>query len=219
MTDGAENSSNLMHILDKDLERVIAEATKLQSQVLESIIGNKTDTAVREESQVTANTTSELMTDAEKQIRIHRSEKETFSKGIASIIYEPEKGENDNGDVIKQSDEKHDEEKNYSVDEIFEKSETIVCDKKTSEDNKPKVEDEEDMKALEQTLTPETKKSEVKTGKTIRKKKQNGVKKGPNFTLIGGQKVDLNTDKPQYLKLTLEQIQELAMRQKSGKIC
>ena len=219
MTDGAENSSNLMHILDKDLERVIAEATKLQSQVLESIIGNKTDTTVREESQVTANETSELMTDAEKQIRIHRSEKETFSKGIASIIYEPEKGENDNGDVIKQSDEKHDEEKNYSVDEIFEKSETIVCDKKTGVDNKLKVEDEEDMKAFEQTLTPETKKSEVKTGKTIRKKTQNGVKKGPNFTLIGGQKVDLNTDKPQYLKLTLEQIQELAMRQKSGKIC
>ena len=93
LTDGAENS-NLMHILDKDLERVIAEATKLQSQVLESIIGNKADTGVREESQVTANETSELMTDAEKQIRIHRSEKETFSKGIASIIYEPEKGEN-----------------------------------------------------------------------------------------------------------------------------
>ena len=216
LTDGAENS-NLMHILDKDLERVIAEATKLQSQVLESIIGNKADTGVREESQVTANETSELMTDAEKQIRIHRSEKETFSKGIASIIYEPEKGENDNGDDIKQSDEKHDKETNYSVAEI---QETKVPDKKTSVDNKPKVEDEKDRKAFEQTFTPQTKKCEV-TGKTIRKKTQNGVgaKKGPNFTLIGGQKVNLNTDKPQYLKLTFEQIQELAMKQKSGKIC
>ena len=212
LTDGAENS-NLMHILDKDLERVIAEATKLQSQVLESIIGNKADTGVREESQLTqANQTSELMTDAEKQIRIHRSEKETFSKGIASIIYEPEKGENDNGDDIKQS------ETNYSVAEIIQIPETIVCDKKTSVDNKPKVEDEKYRKAFEQTFTPETKKSEV-TGKTIRKKTQNGVgaKKAPNFTLIGGQKVNLNTDKPQYLKLTFEQIQELAMKQKSGK--
>ena len=212
LKDGAENS-NLMHILDKDLERVIAEATKLQSQVLESIIGNKADTAVREEAQlIQTNQTSELMTDAEKQIRIHRSEKETFSKGIASIIYEPEKGENDNGDDIKQS------ETNYSVAEILQIPETIVCDKKTSVDNKPKVEDEKYRKAFEQTFTPETKKSEV-TGKTIRKKTQNGVgaKKAPNFTLIGGQKVNLNTDKPQYLKLTFEQIQELAMKQKSGK--
>ena len=41
-------------------------------------------------------------------------------------------------------------------------------------------------------------------------------KKGPKFTVIGGQKVDLNSEKPQYLKLTLEQIQELAMQQRSG---
>ena len=207
-----------MHILDKDLERVIAEATKLQSQVLESIIGNKADTGVGEESdQVMADQTSELMTDAEKQIRIHRSEKETFSKGIASIIYEPEKGENHDVDDINQTDEKHDEEKSHSVDEIVEKSQTIMLDKMTNVNNKPKV-DLDDKKAAEQTPTPERKTSEI-TSKAIRKKSKNGVgaKKGPNFTVIGGQKVDLNTDKPQYLKLTLEQIQELAMKQKSGK--
>ena len=208
----------MMHILDKDLERVIAEATKLQSQVLESIIGNKADTGVGEESQVMANQTSELMTDAEKQIRIHRSEKETFSKGIASIIYEPEKGENHDVDDINQTDEKHDDEKNHSVDEIVEKSQTIMLDKMTSVKNQPK-DDLDDKKAAEQTPAPERKTSDSITSKTIRKKLQNGVgaKKGSNFTVIGGQKVDLNTDKPQYLKLTLEQIQELAMKQKSGR--
>lgn len=210
----------MMHILDKDLERVIAEATKLQSQVLESIIGNKADTGVGEESQVMANQTSELMTDAEKQIRIHRSEKETFSKGIASIIYEPEKGENHDVDDINQIDEKHDEEKSHSVDEIIEKSQTIMLDKMTDVKNnlKADLDDKKDKKGAEQNLAPERKTSEV-TSKTIRKKSQNGVgaKKGSNFTVIGGQKVDLNTDKPQYLKLTLEQIQELAMKQKSGK--
>ena len=221
LTEEADNT-NLMHILDKDLERVIAEATKLQSQVLESIIGNKPDTGVREESRVTGNETSELMTDAEKQIRIHRSEKETFSKGIASIIYEAEKGENHDSDDINQTDEKHDEEKNCSVDEVIETSQTIVLDEVTDVNNKPTkvdIEDSKDKKATEQTLTPDRKTSEI-TRKNARKKSQNGVgaKKGPNFTVIGGQKVDLNTDKPQYLKLTLEQIQELAMKQKSGKI-
>ena len=217
LTDDTENT-NLMNILDKDLERVIAEATKLQSQVLESIIGNKADTGVGEESQVMANQTSELMTDAEKQIRIHRSEKETFSKGIASIIYEPEKGENHVVDDINQTDEKHDDEKNHSVDEIVEKSQTIMLETMTSVKNQPKV-DFGDKKAAEQTPAPERKTSDSITSKTIRKKSQNGVgaKKGSNFTVIGGQKVDLNTDKPQYLKLTLEQIQELAMKQKSGR--
>ena len=42
-------------------------------------------------------------------------------------------------------------------------------------------------------------------------------KPGPKFTVIGGKKVDLNSEKPQYLKLTLEQIQQLALQQKSGK--
>ena len=41
-------------------------------------------------------------------------------------------------------------------------------------------------------------------------------KPGPKFTVIGGKKVDLNSEKPQYLKLTLEQIQQLALQQKSG---
>lgn len=39
---------------------------------------------------------------------------------------------------------------------------------------------------------------------------------GPKMTVIGGQKVDLNSEKPQYLKLTLEQIQMLALQQRSG---
>ena len=40
----------------------------------------------------------------------------------------------------------------------------------------------------------------------------------PKITTIGGQKVDLNSDKPQYLKLTIEQIQQLALQQKSGEL-
>ena len=114
----------MIHILDKDLERVIAEATKLQNQVLESIIGNNQQTiggGGEPNGNDVLNETSEMMTDAEKQIRIHQSEKETFSKGIASIIYKS--GELDtNGET---SGENH-EEKNVSVDEIIEKSETVL---------------------------------------------------------------------------------------------
>ena len=113
----------MIHILDKDLERVIAEATKLQNQVLESIIGNNQQTiggGGEPNGNDVLNETSEMMTDAEKQIRIHQSEKETFSKGIASIIYKS--GELDtNGET---SGENH--EKNVSVDEIIEKSETVL---------------------------------------------------------------------------------------------
>ena len=116
----------MIHILDKDLERVIAEATKLQNQVLESIIGNNQQTIGGGGGELNGNDvlneTSEMMTDAEKQIRIHQSEKETFSKGIASIIYKS--GELDtNGET---SVENHEEEKNVSVDEIIEKSETVL---------------------------------------------------------------------------------------------
>ena len=116
----------MIHILDKDLERVIAEATKLQNQVLESIIGNNQQTigggGGEPNGNDVLNETSEMMTDAEKQIRIHQSEKETFSKGIASIIYKS--GELDtNGET---SVENHEEEKNVSVDEIIEKSETVL---------------------------------------------------------------------------------------------
>ena len=114
----------MIHILDKDLERVIAEATKLQNQVLESIIGNNQQTiggGGEPNGNDVLNETSEMMTDAEKQIRIHQSEKETFSKGIASIIYKS--GELDtNGET---RGENH-EEKNVSVDEIIEKSETVL---------------------------------------------------------------------------------------------
>ena len=44
ITESNGTEQNLINILDKDLEKVIAEATKLQSQVLESIIGNKKPT-------------------------------------------------------------------------------------------------------------------------------------------------------------------------------
>ena len=54
----------------------------------------------------------------------------------------------------------------------------------------------------------------------FKKKRRAGTKlsktSGPKFTLIGGQKVDLNSEKPQYLKLTLEQIQLLALQQRAG---
>ena len=114
----------MIHILDKDLERVIAEATKLQNQVLESIIGNNHQTiggGGEPNGNDVLNETSEMMTDAEKQIRIHQSEKETFSKGIASIIYKS--GELDtNGETRAENHE----EKNVSVDEIIEKSETVL---------------------------------------------------------------------------------------------
>merc|ERR1712079_64489 len=36
--------------------------------------------------------------------------------------------------------------------------------------------------------------------------------------MIGGQKIDLNSEKAQYLHLTFDQIQELAMKQKSGEL-
>merc|ERR1712129_532632 len=45
---------------------------------------------------------------------------------------------------------------------------------------------------------------------------KNAVKK--KSTVIAGQKVDLNSDKAQYLHLTLEQIQDLAMKQRSGEL-
>ena len=41
----------------------------------------------------TSKESSELMTDAEKQIKMHKSEKETFSKGIASIIFKAQQVE------------------------------------------------------------------------------------------------------------------------------
>ena len=163
----------------------------------------------------------------------------TPNQGIASIIYEPEKGETENGDVKK---EEKGEEKNYSVDEIIETSETVVFDSETNVNNDTvKVEEEsgnnEDKKATKTdtlitngvkkatetntfvniesikssetntvndkekkaseadtvvSVEPEMRKSET-LNKNSRKKFQNGAKTGPRFTVIGGQKVDLNT--------------------------
>ena len=87
-------SQNMITILDKNLESVIAEAAKLQHKVLESIIGDKneevgaTDGHTDEAGEsVDMTREMEIMRAAEKQLKIHKSEKETFSKGIASIIY------------------------------------------------------------------------------------------------------------------------------------
>ena len=73
-------------------------------------------------------------------------------------------------------------------------------------------------------IQEEISKSEIKPkivpGEENKPKKTRSIrierKPGPQFTVIGGKKVDLNSEKPQYLKLTLEQIQELALQQKSG---
>ena len=83
----------MITILDKNLESVIAEAAKLQHKVLESIIGDKneevgaTDGHTDEAGEsVDMTREMEIMRAAEKQLKIHKSEKETFSKGIASIL-------------------------------------------------------------------------------------------------------------------------------------
>ena len=204
---------NLINILDKDLEKVIAEATKLQSQVLESIIGNKKPTnemEVEVDGDIVKNEflnkTSEMMTDAEKQIRIHQSEKETFSKGIASIIYNSQ-------EIVNKDEHNQIDEKNYSIEEIIEKSETIEVKKEikstTAEEDKIKLNVlEDENKGLSQSLShqeqlcqqnvcpienTERRRSESPS-KNIGKKVMNGLpKKGARFTVIGGQKVDLNS--------------------------
>lgn len=91
--------SSLMRSMDQDLENVIAEATKLQTQVLESIIGGNEDGKEYDEmnwdsteynaKRYSCLETAEVMEELESQINEHSSEKETFSKGIAAIIYEP----------------------------------------------------------------------------------------------------------------------------------
>ena len=68
--------------LAQDLETVIAEATKLQTQVLQSIRGEP-DQQELVQDPASLQAASELM-----ELIEHRSEKETFSKGIASIIFE-----------------------------------------------------------------------------------------------------------------------------------
>ena len=235
--DAEENQ--LIHILDKDLERVIAEATKLQNQVLESIIGNNQQTiggGGEPNGNDVLNETSEMMTDAEKQIRIHQSEKETFSKGIASIIYKS--GELDtNGET---RGENHEEEKNVSVDEIIEKSETVLYNRdangseeieggqlETSQQQQNQINNFHETSVEEENANhqkishsngnaAESVKSQHPSKNNGKKGLNGNSKKGSRFTVIGGQKVDLNSDKPQYLKLTLEQIQQLAMQQRSG---
>ena len=231
-SNGMEN--NLINILDKDLEKVIAEATKLQSQVLESIIGNKkpiNEMEVEVEGGLIKNEflnkTSEMMTDAEKQIRIHQSEKETFSKGIASIIYNSE--EIVNKDENNQTDTECIEEKNSSIEEIIEKSETKESNSTSMAVKKQNTVNvlENNEKGLSSSMSHQEQlyqqnvcQAEIKERRISEspgKKAMNGLsKKGARFTVIGGQKVDLNSDKPQYLKLTLEQIQQLAMQQRSG---
>ena len=108
-----ENS--MIHILDKDLESVIEQAAKLQHKVLESIIGGRSCELAYERTEGTAESLrepSEIMTAAEAQLKTHQSEKVTFSKGIASIIYN--KSEVEQNLVIGSSvqERKNNEEKN-----------------------------------------------------------------------------------------------------------
>lgn len=122
----------MITILDKDLESVIAEATKLQHRVLESIIGESHEVKEVETSEETVET-GEIMTAAEeslREIKIHKSEKETFSKGIASIIYNKMEGNEQNLAVDEgYDDSKEDgecsEERNNVIEEIAIKTEKI----------------------------------------------------------------------------------------------
>ena len=200
---------------------MIAEATKLQSQVLESIIGKNNDRDIKMNDQlvedVQLKNTSEIMNDAEKQIKIHKTEKETFSKGIASIIY-------DNQDSEAKDEYSDYSEKNASVDEVIETAATIEANEivtKIEDQKSPDIirdvpDNKHDVAAEKDRISDnrENKRSESPSNKKFMNGRMS--KNGPRFTVIGGQKVDLNSDKPQYLKLTLEQIQQLALQQRSG---
>ena len=104
----------MIRILDKDLESVIEQAAKLQNKVLESIIGERSCELAYERTEGTAESLrepSEIMNAAENQLKIHQSEKVTFSKGIASIIYNKSEEEQNlvignNGQERQSSEEK-----------------------------------------------------------------------------------------------------------------
>ena len=183
--------------------------------------------------------TTDIVTDAEEQIKFHQSEKETFSKGIASIIYNNNSEETEHVDqAVNIMDEdviELDDEKNVSVEEIVEASETILVeDKSLINDDDLKNEDQDELKlpkddhdiqdsnkdvSTKGVDEEERKISENSLHKKSHKKSQNGMsKKGPRFTFIAGKKVDLNSEKPQYLKLTIEEIQHLAMQQRSERL-
>ena len=122
----------MIQILDKDLESVIEQAAKLQNKVLESIIGERSCELAYERTEGTAESLrepSEIMNAAENQLKIHQSEKVTFSKGIASIIYN--KSEEEQNLVIgnNEQDRQNSEAKFYLANESIEvqeeKSETV----------------------------------------------------------------------------------------------
>ena len=111
----------MIQILDTDLESVIKEAAKLQNRVLESIIGEKT--GGEEETMEILREPSDIMAATENQLKIHKSEKETFSKGIASIIYNKIEGEEQNLAIDEGYDEskqelEYSEQKNNVVEEV-----------------------------------------------------------------------------------------------------
>ena len=113
----------MIQILDKDLESVIEQAAKLQNKVLESIIGERSCELAYERTEGTAESLrepSEIMNAAENQLKIHQSEKVTFSKGIASIIYN--KSEEEQNLVIGNNEEErqNSEEKIYLANESIE---------------------------------------------------------------------------------------------------
>ena len=77
--------------------------------------------------------------------------------------------------------------------------------KQNSKENNTEAKNEKHTPAQ----TKKTKSEKQKALKSTAKK---------HSTIIAGQKVELNSDKAQYLHLTLEQIQELAMKQRSGEL-
>ena len=117
--------NNMIQILDKDLESVIEQATKLQHKVLESIIGGRTAELAAADERTEGMTESirepsEIMNVTEAQLKTHQSEKITFSKGIASIIYN--KSEEEQNLLIADSEQerKNSEEKNDFANESIE---------------------------------------------------------------------------------------------------
>ena len=117
--------NNMIQILDKDLESVIEQATKLQHKVLESIIGGRTAELAAADERTEGTTESirepsEIMNVTEAQLKTHQSEKITFSKGIASIIYN--KSEEEQNLLIADSEQerKNSEEKNDFANESIE---------------------------------------------------------------------------------------------------
>lgn len=110
-------------------------------------------------------------------------------------------------------EEKITEDDNYKLRQEVPEKKLIVEEnsgkKDSFENSKGDIKNDEKMRS--RSPTPKRKPS-------IKKYRKTSDNNQPKIATIGGQKVDLNSDKPQYLKLTIEQIQLLALQQKSGEL-